>query len=265
VCSSDLSWDIDLSIEGYYIQSIYGVDSYIFAGAQNKSNHQQFAVLCYDVSNGMLNIVLDQTSILKGAAKYPDGTIFLATLGSGIFRYNAGIVNGPISGTSKANLMGIIETGGILVAVGSSGSIYSGNASGFRSISVGVNFTGAMCLWLDPRDQWKPSLLLLGVRGSGTSRNHGYREVLLQNGLPNFEIRTPGEESITSVRDGTKYSASIGIHPVEAILQIPDISMGGPLDYSDLSGNPEWEPPIFASTSKDGLWSYRSEEWNTED
>ena len=115
---------------------------------------------------------------------------------------------------------------------------------------------------------WHNRLLLLGIRGEGTSKNHGYRELDLNGftGKPMVGIRRPGDSEPTSIYNQPKYNASLGKHPVEAILQVPDISEGGPLDYNaNVKKDPNWQPLIFASTSRNGVWSLRNDEWNAEE
>jgi len=266
---ADWSWDKEISTPDYSIQTLYGVQGYIFAGAQQKTNRQNFAILYHNPLSDYLAEALLQVSILKGAVRHNDGMIYLATMGHGIYTFNRGAAYGPMEGTSGAAIAGIMETGGLIIAVSSDGGIYTGTASnGFTNVSTGVNFTGAMSLWYDVKNQLSiPALLLLGIRGRGVSRTHGYRELPLQNGIPGAEIQiqVPGAEPLSSITNNAKYTASIGVHPIETILQVPDISRGGPLDYSLFSGNPEWQPPIFAGTTKDGLWAYRDGEWNTEE
>ena len=265
---ADWSWDKEVSNADYSIQSLYGVPGHIFAGGQLKSNHQNFAIMYHNPVSDYLAISLTRVSILKGALMHSDGTIYLATLGNGIYSFSAGLTNGPLNGTAGATITGFMETGGVIVAVSSDGGIYSGSSNGFTKVSTGVNFTGAMSPWYDVKNQSSvPNLILLGIRGSGVSRTHGYRELPLQNGIPaaDIQIQIPGIESLSSVNNNAKYTASIGVHPVEVILQVPDVSRGGPLDYRRFTGNPEWEPPIFAGTTKDGLWAYRNGEWNTEE
>ncbi|MDR1802763.1 MAG: hypothetical protein LBQ94_04080 [Treponema sp.] len=265
---ADWSWDKEISNSEYSIQTIYGVQGYIFAGAQQKANRQNFAILYHNPASDYLAEALLRVSILKGAVRQNDGMVFLATMGNGIYAFNRGLVYGPIEGTSGASIAGILETGGLIVAVSTDGGIYSGTFSGFTNVSTGVNFTGAMSLWYDVKNQLSvPSLLLLGIRGRGVSRTHGYRELPLQDGIPGEEIQiqVPGTEPLSSISNNAKYTASVGVHPIETILQVPDISRGGPLDYRLFSGNPEWQPPIFAGTTKDGLWAYRDGEWNTEE
>jgi len=145
--------------------------------------------------------------------------------------------------------------GGNIVAVGADGTVYTDIGGSFINFNAGVNFTGAMGVWLDRNNQFKPSLLLMGIRGRGSSLTHGYREMILDNGKPSFNIKSPGDDSPTSVVNKAKYSAGIGTHPVESILQLP----------RDFTNDPAWDPPIFAATSKNGLWAYRKGEWNAEE
>jgi hypothetical protein len=86
---------------------------------------------------------------------------------------------------------------------------------------------------------------------------HGYLEMVLDNGKLTFppNIKAPGNNSPTSVVNKAKYDAGIGTHPVESIYQLP----------RDFTDDPAWEPPIFAATAKNGLWSYRKGEWNVEE
>ena len=258
-------WDAEFTSQ-YSVQTIYGVNGRIFAGASPAPGQQNFLILSLDRSE--LRVVKENTSLLRGAASDSAGNIYLATAGSGVFRASNGTVEeNPVSGTENANLAGIIGTSGSVVAVSSNGTVYFLNSPGvFNSFTTGFIFTGAMSIWADRNNQWSDSLLLLGVRGRGSSISNGYREVVLdREGFPTITIRIPGDESPSSVSNRARYSASIGQHPVEAILQIPDISRGGPLDYNAFISDPDWEPPIFAGTSRSGLWSYRNGQWNAEE
>jgi hypothetical protein len=260
------SWDMAKTASGYSIQTIFGAGKRIFAGGQLQSNRQNFAILFFDNAQDSLTVIKNGTSLLKGAAENASGTVYLATAGSGMFTFNEKSLNTtPVDGTEKANLSGIINVDGNIVAVGADGTVYSDIGGSFNSINADVNFTGAMCVWLDRKNQFKPSLLLMGVRAKGSSLTHGYREMRLDNGRPSFDIKSPGDDSPTSVVNKAKYSAGIGTHPVESIMQLPDINNGGPINYSSYTGDPDWEPPIFASTAINGLWAYRKGEWNAEE
>jgi len=260
------SWDITYTVSGYSIQTIYGVGDKIFAGGQYQNNRRNFAIIYFNKTLDSLTVIKYGTSLLKGAVQNASGTIYLATAGSGMFTFNeSSLDTTPVTGTEKANLNGLINVGGYIVAAGADGTVYTDIAGKFNNVNAGVNFTGAMCVWLDRNNQFKPSLLLMGIRGKGTSLTHGYREMVLDNGKPTFDIKSPGDGSPTSVISKAKYDAGIGTHPIEAILQLPDVNNGGPLNYSSYTGDPSWEPPIFASTSKNGLWAYRKGEWNAEE
>ena len=137
-----------------------------------------------------------------------------------------------------------------------------------ENISVTVSRDGiegsvsseAVSVKLPGSDPWKPSLLLLGVRGSGNSQ--GYREILLDRntGRPpaTISLRTPGDNKPSSVdpQKKTGYTAGIAKYPVELILQTPKEVIGTPATEADL--------PIFAATTLNGLWSYRNGAWNAE-
>ena len=215
-----------------------------------------------------MKVVKENTSLLRGAASGAGGNTYLATAGSGIFRAaNDNVEAAPENGTANVNMAGIIATSGTVIAVSSNGSVYFQSSPGlFSSFTTGFLFTGAMALWADHENRWRNSLLLLGVRGRGSSVANGYREVVLDGeGFPTITIRSPGESSPSSVKNRARYTASIGQHPAEAILQVPDINNGGLLDYSAFASESDWEPPIFVGTSRSGLWSYRDGQWNAEE
>jgi len=263
---SSNSWDMTYIRGGYSIQTIFGAGKKIFAGGQYQNNRQNFAIMLLNNATNSLDIITYGTSLLKGAAENASGAIYLATAGSGMFTFNEKSLDAtPVGGTEKANLNGIINVGGNIVAVGADGTIYSDIGGRFNNINAGVSFTGAMGVWLDRKNQYKPSLLLMGIRGKGNSLTHGYMEMVLDNGKPSFKIKSPGDDSPTSVVNKAKYAAGIGTHPVESIMQLPDIKNGGPLNYNNYASDPDWEPPIFASTAINGLWAYRKGEWNAEE
>ena len=262
--SSSSRWESGASIQGYAIQSIFGAGNNIFVGIRSNPNSQNFSIALYNPSSNSFSIIHTGTSLLTGAAAGASGT-YLATAGDGIFAYTGGGVTGPLIGTAGVSFSGIAEVGGSIVAVTGTGGIFHDSPGIFTSASFGVNFTGALSVWQDPNNSYRPTLLLMGIRARGSSINQVYREMVLNNGFPTFNIRVPGDSSPSSVASRSRYAAAVGRHPVESILQIPDISNGGPIDYRSYSGDPDWAPPIFASTSRQGLWSYRNGEWNTEE
>jgi hypothetical protein len=261
----------------YLIHTIYGAGGKIFAGGQERGDYRKFGILCYYC--GSFNVIKSGTSLLRGAAAgAAPNDIYLATSGSGIFKYDSGansIDEGFVSGieSQNQNVLGIIASGGYITAVSSNGNILISDSpvTGFTAYPQGVVFTGAMCVWKDyavedPVPSWKPKLLLLGIQDEGSYTTHGYREVLIgDDGKPSSVVKIPGSTAGTpipsSVSNEDKYEVSIGKHPVMSILQVPPDFIPEYASYDPTA----WEPPIFASTQKDGLWSYRDGQWNAED
>ena len=251
-------WGRSFSYPGYSLQSIYGAGGEIFAGAKQTGGN--CLVLHLDKGASVLKNVPDSGSaMLTGAAQITSsGDIYLAT-GSGVYSFNSGTAAlTHITG----NMLGIIATGSSIVAISSDlasyGTLHVSDGTNYlHRIPAATIFSGTMCVWKQRNSGvWEPSLLLLGVREP--ENNRGYREMPLNAaGDVTPYIKFPGAVDIayprSSVTDRAKYNASIGTKAVEAILQAPETF---PLSGSHL--------PIFAGTSKDGLWAYRNGEWNAE-
>ena len=268
-------WDKEISHNDYSIQSLYSAGNILFAAGQDRSDTQKFDVLCFDLNLSSFT-VNKESSFLKGAA-IAGTDIYLATSGNGVQKYDGTKVTNlastdPAYGKNITGILSVVQSPNeTVIAVSNNGDIFTLNAGGssfIRLISAGVNFTGAMGIWknYDGASAWNPSLVLLGIRGEGTSRTHGYRELPLDlTGKPVNTLRTPGDYTPSSVKNKPKYTSSIGTHPVMSIMQIPDAAEGGPVKYADaIAKDPEWEPPIFAATAKNGVWSYRGGQWNAE-
>ena len=270
------------------MQTLYGADTEIFAGSQYAENNTNKSTILRFNGTGLddLNI---STSLLSGAVKDDvSGLYFLATMGNGVLKYDrlANTVDAaPIAvtgelGITNQNMVGITKTGetdkgGVIAAVSSDntsrGSVFIYNGGVLNREHTSYNFTGAMSVWYDykPNDpnpasdlNWKPSLLLLGIRGS--ENNQGYREILLDTDgslmtVNPIDLRTPGDKAPSSVNDRAKFNASIGKHPVLSIRQAP----------WKLFVNSENFIPTFASTTVNGLWVYKYQDnayqWNAEE
>ncbi|MCL2094345.1 MAG: hypothetical protein FWH12_09175 [Treponema sp.] len=251
----------------YSIQTLYGAGGTIFAGGQIRhSNSVEYAIL-HVVNTGSsyeLQVLMTGTHLLRGAAER-GGTVYLATAGDGIINAS-GLTR--LSGTAGAVVTGIIHLGtdinpGAIAAVTTTGSgqgsiLISTDGTSFTSWRQdGFNFTGGMAIWRDPNNGFNPALLLLGIRNRGFSLSHGYREMALDsNGVPLPGLHTPGDYSPSSVADRPRYAASLGNHPVHAIIQVP---------HEVVPHQSNVTPLIFAATSVRGLWSYRDGQWNAED
>ena len=282
---SESSWDADISAPGYSIQTLYCAGNGVFAGCQQNSDRYRFAIMSCDTDLSSSTIYSDSTSLLTGAVEF-NGATYLATAGNGVLKYDGSAVSPiPENRTSGAILKGIIttaDTGGMVVAVGNdsngNGSIYySTDGSSFEVLNTGNTFTGALGIWKKYNydtalpETWHNALLLLGTHGSGSSLTHGYREMVLNTDGTFYDnsIKYPGDGDPTSVTSRAKYEAALGVNPVQAILQVPDLGpdADGKNYYPDMTlpENKDWVPMIFASTAQNGLWSYKNEQWNAED
>ncbi|MDR3171287.1 MAG: hypothetical protein LBU17_06605, partial [Treponema sp.] len=140
------------------------------------------------------------------------------------------------------------------------GQLLYGDSNSFTVTSSGYNFTGALALSQTKVNEEVPvHLLLLGIHGSTSSTTHGYREIVLNTDrtLPsNLGLNTPGRDSDhSSVSNYDTYNSTLGKHPVISMLQAPD--------------KIDTHMTLFAATTKNGLWSYRSRngewQWNAEE
>jgi len=138
------TWDQDYTNGVFSIQTIFGIDGRIFAGAMFREDHQNFAILYLAPNTLFLTPILNNTSLLTGAAGTAEEA-YLSTAGAGIFRYsNDSLETRAVSGTEDANITGIIDTGGSIVAVSSNGTVYFRTAQGaFSTFSARFTFTGA--------------------------------------------------------------------------------------------------------------------------
>jgi len=229
----------------------------LFVGGRNSGGTT--AAVLYD-NSGSLAVALDGITIgdavpgtLAGAV-YMDSNYYLAVTGKGVFYGSAGSIGTTAIGDTadtKYRLNGLIALGSQVVAVGSGGYMLAGTSSGFSEVSGACAddypYTGALAVWTSGTD----TLLLAGRRYS--TYTNGYWEISLDtNGdLPGtVSLKVPGESSPTTVADTDTYQQSLGQKVITALCQAP----GGGLGTT-----------LFASTSLDGLWSYRNGEWNAEE
>jgi len=141
-------------------------------------------------------------------------------------------------------------------------------------------FSGGMSVWranTAGTNVWEPSLLLLGTWASGLTNRIGYREMNLTPlgnvgvGTSPIEPGNPPENGFSSVGSNARYRASIGTRAVQGIFQVPydlgGVAGAGFFPDMMLSENEGWQPPIFASTARDGMWVYyfARDRWNAED
>lgn len=252
------NWTAVSNTSGYPILGggLFGAGDTLFVGARNSDNSK--AAVLYD--NGNLTVALDNIAIsdsvpgtLAGAVEM-SGNYYLAVTGMGVYASNSTNFSSAslISGTAdtKYRLNGLIALSSEVVAVGSGGYMLAGSSTSFSEVSGAYDddypYTGALAVWTNGSD----SLLLVGRRYS--TYTNGYWEIVLTGGnLPGtVSPKVPGESSPSTVSDEDTYEQSLGQKVVTALYQAP----GGTLGTT-----------LFASTSLDGLWSYRNGEWNAEE
>ncbi|MDR1956795.1 MAG: hypothetical protein LBQ30_08085 [Treponema sp.] len=222
------------------IQSIYGAGDSLFAGAMTGSD--TFAVL-YD-KDGTLQALEGDMGLLRGAAF--DGTAYYLA-GTGIYTLTDTTLS-QVSGTAGVSVVGLITVDSTILGVSRDGKLFFNDSGGFTSVETGATFTGALGLWKKDAAAASHTLLLLGIQGGSTSTTHGYREIILKDGKLDTDksLHIPGKDpSNSSVSDYDKYNSSLGKHPVVMLRQAQD-------------------GILFAGTTKNGLWSYRNEQWNAE-
>jgi hypothetical protein len=251
-----------------FIQNIFGAGDALFAtGAKRAGDDYDYAILNKNDSNQL--IVLRETSnaYLTGAGKV--GTnYYLAAWGQGIYTASGAgsisLVESALSGpTDVAGLLqaddntiiGISKGGRLLYIDGATPSIT------VEDTSLGGTYSGALALMDSPEPQdGFDKLLLLGTK-TQSSYAHGYLELRFNiappSGSPRHDgtPRVPGQNQPSSIKDYKQYDSSLRRYPVTALWVLPKTGQDPQV--------------IFAATSNEGLYSYRSRsgdwEWNHEE
>jgi hypothetical protein len=224
---------------------------------------------------------LNVTGLITGAS-YDGVNYFICTRnGSGVFCVDKDfsaeaklLENSQKSGATTLSFAGIIydELSGRHFIISRSGYLYSVKDETFEEeTGVFLSYrmsTGAMAIWREKDSTDATRFLLTGrqdslVYSTDSGYTYGYLEVQLdKDGVKTgSNFNEPGVMPVTSLKDGAngRYKTSIGTHPVTAIIQTPP--------------SIDKEMTLFASTHKNGVWSYRerksgstvSWEWNGEE
>jgi hypothetical protein len=282
--------NIDSAGDYPILQSIYADPDkeQLFAGA-SKSDHKTYAISYLDNNDTLIELRKD-TSLFSGAV-YRDGSFFLSTRGE-IFQVNDDFTETKLL-SNNIVIMGMIkleneetENGPTIIAVtrdrGGIGALYevkadsiermmyTGNNNSGNTIATGNFPTGALALWEGPADSHPTTSmkkLIVGVQGrlstisSSASYYHGYVEFAIDYIDNSFDTREDCRKnnSLQSVDDVDRYTASLGKHPINHLFQVPQ-------DIDE-------ERIFFASTQTTGLWSYRYRDnegwkglqWNAEE
>jgi hypothetical protein len=247
-----------IPLTGGVIQTIRGTKDYIFASTES-------GLFFYKKGNNSFSSWLSNLSkehIVTGADVVNTTYYYVAVVNKGIYTFDENALSSePVEGTAGKAIVGMLAVKDTIVAVSRDGYLLYGNSSnGFKAAQGnGVIFSGAMGIWRDKEDNTTQSLLLVGIQGSSYSTVNGYREILLKSDgsqdvsldTTNLGLRTPGSAAPTTVSNTDKYISTLGLRVVTSLYQAGGI--------------------LFASTMKNGLWSYRihqgenEEVWNAEE
>jgi len=244
------------------IQNIYSVSDTLFISASAATS---YAVFYYN-NSGQGQLALGE---LSGAAS--NGTdYFICTKQGGIFCIDGGTFTSvpvPLPEGTNETFMGIISleddaAAATIVSIARNGVLYSVNNTGASKLVVSFNgrlATGALAIY---RVNDEPKLLLAGRQDLlGYTVDSGYTYGYLEVELDVTGIKTgsnfiePGESSPSSIYgENALFKTTIGKYPVNSIFQTP---------YEI-----DNEMTLFASTQKNGVWSYRDIDgkwqWNAE-
>ncbi|MHC6203313.1 hypothetical protein ACYULU_08975 [Breznakiellaceae bacterium SP9] len=230
------SWTTLSNSTGYtYLQKICAAEDQLFVWAS--TGYSENGAILYEDVGDKLETLKEGVRILNGAVKETTSLYYLGTA-SGLYSTDltttTSINSTPIVGVTK------VTTGTPAIVAAARNSILYNTGSGFNESLSNERLSGGMAVY----DNGATELLLLGLETT-SSTNQGYREKVLPGVGTSW--RHPGKESPSSVNSLGQYDASIGTHAVRHIFYLAS------------------EDVIFASTAKDGLWSYRNGEWNGED
>jgi hypothetical protein len=263
------------------LQSVYAAHNKVFIGAERNGS---FIILyideVYDYSS-FKPLTQGGTSdapiaMLCGLA-YDSSNYYLCTRNNTIFVAPLDTPETISETVSPIKIDGVRFTGivnlGInntIIAISRNGNLYNVSPTGitqvpdvsFPEISRDVNYssTGALTVWRET--DGTPKLLLAGRQDElKYTVNSGYIYGYLELALDSVGIKSgenfiePGRNSPSSVADYERYVSTIGKYPVNHIFQTPariDANM-----------------TLFASTQKNGVWSYRLRgdvpQWNAEE
>ncbi|MDR2481312.1 MAG: hypothetical protein LBD07_03345 [Spirochaetaceae bacterium] len=256
--SGDGSWDRVKNGTKEQYRAIFSANGVLFISEWNGNYY--FNDKNYNIITLSGNFVKYNTSLLTGVV-WMNSNYFFATQGDGIYYSPM-----PNKSTTRSlpvtnkNILGLVKLpASKIAAVSKKGYIYQINVPALvhgqefdhqtnvsiptitESKDFQISFTKALAYYQNS----DAGLLIVGIKSNFT-KEVGYRELFVNYNTGNitFELRYPGELSYTSVSDRETYTASIGEKKLNAVIQ------AGP--------NTERLPLMFASTQKDGLWSFRS-------
>jgi len=265
------------------VHNIFAAGDKLFITATastSTSNNISYTILYIDNSGTVNELITtdtdrNDTGELNGAA-FDEESYFLSTKDRGVYKIDdmsEGALLIKYKDTDgndvNVNFSGIInlqdEVNTILL-IARNGDVYTVKdiITKVENVSMEGNFraTGALAIWKENDQPSCNRLLLAGrqdsLRYSDSGYTYGYLELELDiNGIKSDKnFIEPGREPLSTVRQGENghYKNTIGKYPVNYLLQVPS--------YIDS------EMILFASTQKNGVWSYRDRngifQWNAE-
>jgi hypothetical protein len=278
----DGTWALVAPFAGYgFTQTIFGAGDILFATVAQKIGDANYRI-CYKNKSGPLGILTDPTgAILNGARLTGAGKVgsdyYLAGREKGIYKVSvAGVpgeedykVTAALMDATPTDVEGLLQAKflaperDVIIGISKGGALLYIDASGItkETTSLGGTYSGAIAM-LDipePHEDGFDKLLLLGNQNS-SYYNHGYTELRFNSTgkTPDTKTQTPGQSQPSSIMVSNKsqrqYESSLKRYPVTALWVLP---------------KSEQDPQvIFAVTSNQGLYSYRSRsgewQWNHE-
>ncbi|MCL2065995.1 MAG: hypothetical protein FWG99_00825 [Treponema sp.] len=283
-------WTELTNVPGHNVmQSIYAPDPsaaepVLFIGA---GNNPPYTILSLNENTSGMEILVSDSGELSGAAW--NGTDFyLSTKSNYVYGVPKTFFDDPsvgsinvFTGDVTRGFAGIINLpGNKIIAIDRGGNVYGIGAGGIddnRIATLDGLASGALAIWEDPITREK--ILLAGRIGSllysaYSGYTYGYQELELDefsaDGIKDgASFREPGRLSPSSVSDGgnERYKSSIGKNPVNHIFQTPESV--DPIRFDTNGARVIGGMRLFASTQKNGIWSYRvrdgTPQWNAED
>ena len=260
------------------IQHIFPAGDVLFIGAENNVDSNTYTVLYVDKDEPDVKMAIKKLNITGeiSGASYDGTNYYISTRGSGVFKIDpaleeATLIKDNNGNDVSVNFVGMINlgnSGNTIALITRTGAIYTIKDSVFSkegNISFGGRLaSGSLAIWED-RDDPSRKLLLAGRQDMldytvDSGYTYGYLELELDaNGIKSgSDFNEPGIKDITTINvvDGyERYKSTIGKYPVNFILQTPP-----EIDSNRI---------LFASTQKNGVWSYRQRsggyQWNAEE
>jgi hypothetical protein len=258
--SSDWPEAIKGKTDGFNtFQSIYSANGELFIGAEE--NNELFAIMHIKDDKIEKLVETGSRAMLCGAAFY-ETVYYLCTEGyvqnndkkGGIYFFNAEFDPQPIPNSKGFRFTGIISLKDSVAAIDRNGKLYAVKVQGISDspASLGRESTGALAVWMD-KDK-KPALLLAGRGALAEGYTYGYMELDITSGVLSGNFSEPGTKSTSTVADKELYISTIGKESVTHLFQAP----------FEVDNN----MTLFASTQKNGVWSYKERngkwQWNAE-